>query len=157
MDMKGLKRNKFTVYSLQFTVSVLITSVLFFASDEGWGQTQKKKDLENKKQELQKEIEYQNKLLDEVKKNKNRSMIQLAILNNKIANQQQLIATIGREIDMIENSISEAQENIKLKETELKILKNDYAKIIFASYKNRDSYSRLMFLFAWRPDKYYNR
>lgn len=111
-------------------------------------QTQKKKDLENKKQELQKEIEYQNKLLNEVKKNKNRSMIQLAILNNKIARQKELIATIGRELDMIEGTISETQQHIHLKETELKILKNDYAKIIFASYKNRDSYSRLMFLFA---------
>ncbi|MBI4931629.1 MAG: peptidoglycan DD-metalloendopeptidase family protein [Bacteroidetes bacterium] len=111
-------------------------------------QTQKKKDLENKKQELQKEIEYQNKLLNEVKKNKNRSMIQLAILNNKLAKQQQLIATIGKELDMIEGTISETQQNIHQKETELQILKNDYAKIIFASYKNRDSYSRLMFLFA---------
>ena len=111
-------------------------------------QTQKKKDLETKKQELQKEIEYQNKLLDEVKKNKNRSMIQLAILNNKIARQQELINTINSELNLIESSISETKENIHHKETELKILKDDYAKIIFASYKNRDSYSRLMFLFA---------
>ena len=49
---------------------------------------------------------------------------------------------------MIEGTISETKDNILYKETELKILKNDYAKIIFASYKNRDSYSRLMFLFA---------
>ncbi|MBI3500312.1 MAG: peptidoglycan DD-metalloendopeptidase family protein [Bacteroidetes bacterium] len=104
--------------------------------------------MENKKQELQKEIEYQNKLLDEVKKNKNRSMIQLAILNNKISRQQELIATLNKEIDLIEGTISETKENILQKESELKILKNDYAKIIFASYKNRDSYSRLMFLFA---------
>ena len=136
-----------------FLLRILL--VIFFLTSLGgfdggfvFSQTQKKKDLENKKQELQKEIEYQNKLLDEVKKNKNRSMIQLAILNGKIARQQELIATIGKEIDLIEESISEAKENIKLKETELKILKNDYSKIIFASYKNRDSYSRLMFLFA---------
>ena len=123
-----------------------VISIFFFQLS--FSQTQKKKDLENKKQELQKEIEYKNKLLAEVKKNKNRSMIELAILNNKIARQQELIATIGRELAMIEGDISETQHNIRLKETELKILKDDYARIIFASYKNRDSYSRLMFLFA---------
>lgn len=111
-------------------------------------QTQKKTDLENKKQELQKEIEYQNKLLDEVKKNKNRSMVQLAILNNKIKKQQELISTINNELKIIEATISETQESIAHKELELKILKEEYSKIIFASYKNRDSYSRLMFLFA---------
>lgn len=137
--------NKFTFFSFRYAVYLLIM-ILFW--NNAIAQTQKKKDLENKKQELQKEIEYQNKLLNEVKKNKNRSMIQLAILNNKLAKQQQLIATIGKELDMIEGTISETQQNIHQKETELQILKNDYAKIIFASYKNRDSYSRLMFLFA---------
>ncbi|MFI5164091.1 MAG: murein hydrolase activator EnvC family protein, partial [Bacteroidia bacterium] len=75
-------------------------------------------------------------------------MIQLAILNNKISRQQELISTINKELDMIEGNISDTKQNIHLKETELKILKDDYARIIFASYKNRDSYSRLMFLFA---------
>jgi septal ring factor EnvC (AmiA/AmiB activator) len=114
----------------------------------GWAQTQKKKDLEKKKQELQKEIDYQNKLLKEVNKNKNRSMIQLAILNNKIAKQKELIATINKELEIIEGTISETQQGLQQKEAELNALKNDYAKIIVASYKNSDSYSRLMFLFA---------
>lgn len=148
--MKGLKRNRETMgnrVNIKFLISfIFLISLISFSSL--FAQTQKKKDLENKKQELQKEIEYQNKLLDEVKKNKNRSMIQLAILNNKISRQQELIATLNKEIDLIEGTISETKENILQKESELKILKNDYAKIIFASYKNRDSYSRLMFLFA---------
>ncbi len=146
--MKGLRGNKIAVSNWQLTVGSWLIVLLFFLGGEMFSQTQKKKDLENKKQELQKEIEYQNKLLNEVKKNKNRSMIQLAILNNKIARQQELISTIGKELNLIDENISETKQGIYLKETELKILKNDYAKIIFASYKNRDSYSRLMFLFA---------
>ena len=128
-------------------VLLLIIPLLLIAFNV-FPQTQKKKDLESKKQELQKEIDYQNKLLNDVKKNKNRSMIQLAILNNKIARQKELISTIGRELDMIEGTISETKQSITQKESELKTLKNDYAKIIYASYKNRDSYLRLMFLFA---------
>src|ERR1051326_826972 len=75
-------------------------------------------------------------------------MIQLAILNNKIARQKELIATIGNELDAIEGTISETRQSISQKEAELKALKSDYAKLVYASYKNRDSYSRLMFLFA---------
>src|ERR1035437_1434432 len=104
---------------------ILCSVICIFFLQISFSQTQKKKDLENKKQELQKEIEYKNKLLAEVKKNKNRSMIELAILNNKIARQQELISTIGRELEIIEGDISETQHNIRLKETELKILKDD--------------------------------
>ena len=134
--------------------SVLVALILFIlpsvwdGSGIGHCQTQKKKDLETKKQALQKEIEYQNKLLNEVKKNKNRSMIQLAILNNKIAKQQELIGTINKELNVLEGNISETKNGILQKESELIALKKVYAKIIYASYKNRDSYTRLMFLFA---------
>ena len=139
------KKNKKSVY-----VNVVYCIMLYVcvASTGTYAQTQKKKDLENKKQELQKEIEYQNQLLNDVKKNKNRSMIQLAILNNKIAHQKELIATIGKEINMIESDIAETKEGILQKEVELRLLKDDYAKIIQASYKTRESYSFLMFLFA---------
>jgi murein hydrolase activator len=120
----------------------------FLLNGLAYAQTQRKKDLESKKQELQKEIEYQNKLLNEVKKNKNRSMIQLAILNNKIIRQQELIGTINKELNILEGTISETKNGIQQKESELNRLKNVYAKIIYASYKNRDSYTRIVFLFA---------
>ena len=75
-------------------------------------------------------------------------MIQLAILNNKIAKQQELIGTINKELNVLEGNISETKNGILQKESELIALKKVYAKIIYASYKNRDSYTRLMFLFA---------
>lgn len=146
--MKGLEDRGIRYKGIGYRVISLISLYFLISVVSLHGQTQKKKDLETKKQELQKEIDYQNKLLNEVKKNKNRSMIQLAILNNKIAKQQQLINTINSELNVIEGNISEAKEGIVKKQTELNLLKNDYAKIIFASYKNRDSYSRLMFMFA---------
>lgn len=140
------------VYGIK--VSRVLLRMLFliplclYTLSPSFAQTQKKKDLENKKQELQKEIDYQNKLLNEVKKNKNRSMIQLAILNNKIAKQQQLINTINKELDVLEGNILETREGILKKESELKQLKKDYAKIVYESYRNKDAYSRLMFIFA---------
>lgn len=138
------RSNKDIFKYVLFVLSFLLT----FGTIDGNTQIQKKKDMENKKQELQKEIEYQNKLLDEVKKNKNRSMIQLAILNSKISKQKELISTLSKELEEIEGSIQQTQSEIYEKEQELKKLKTDYERIVYACYKNRNSYSRLMFLFA---------
>ncbi|MFH1004213.1 MAG: peptidoglycan DD-metalloendopeptidase family protein [Bacteroidota bacterium] len=135
-------------YVRQFLFSYLLIFLFFYSLCPLSAQPQKKKNLEGKRKELQKEIEYQNKMLNEVKKNKNRSMIQLAILNNKISNQYELIATINKEINLLDDNITEIKFGVSKKEQDLKILKNNYARIIFASYKNRDSYTRLMFLFA---------
>lgn len=152
-DMNKLNRKKMLFFTetksnQNILKYVLFVFFIFSSSVEINAQTQKKKDLENKKQELQKEIEYQNKLLNEVKKNKNRSMIQLAILNNKIAKQKELISIISKELDEIEGSIQQTQSGISEKEQELKELKADYARIVYTCYKNRNSYSRVMFLFA---------
>ena len=145
---EGGALRKCLLYFVLVSYIFLLTPTGGVGGGLAFSQTQKKKDLETKKQELQKEIDYQNKLLNEVKKNKNRSMIQLAILNNKIAKQQALISTINKELNVLEGNISETREGIIQKETELGNLKKDYARLITASYMNRDSYARLMFLFA---------
>ncbi len=134
---------RFLLCSLIF-ISPSVVSI----SGNAYAQTQKKKDLEEKKNKIQMEIDYQNSLLNDVKQNKNRSMVQLAILNSKLSKQKELINTINSELNLLEGNISETQSEIRKKESELQVFKNEYAKIILASYKNKDSYSRLMFLFS---------
>jgi murein hydrolase activator len=142
--MKRYKGSNLLAYSI-----VVGWALLFTMPSSAWAQaTGKKKELESKKQQLQKEIDYQNKLLNDVKKNKNRSMVQLAILNNKIARQKELIITMNREINVVEEDISQTKENILQKEIELQLLKDEYAKIVLATYRKREEYSFLMFLFA---------
>ncbi len=147
--MIELKNNNHsTVNTFKYLTLLLVGFCILFSGVSLSAQTQKKKDLESRKQEIQKEIDYQNKLLGDIKKNKNRSMIQLAILNNKISRQKELIATINSELNAIEGNITVTSSEIHTKELELTKLKYEYAKIIYASYMNRDSYMRLMFLFA---------
>lgn len=127
---------------------LLILFIALAVAGSSFAQGSKKKDLESKKKKIQQDIEYQNRLLNEVKKNKNRSMVQLAILNNKINKQKDLISTINRELGVIDQQIKDTQYEITLKEEELKKLKGNYARLIKSSYRNRDTYSRLMFLFS---------
>lgn len=111
-------------------------------------QKQTKKDLENKKKQLQNEIEYTNQLLAETKKNKKLSLNQLVTLNKKITVREELISTINSEIRIINRQISQNNESIKSLQNDLKKLKSEYAKMIYYAYKNQDAYSRLMFVFA---------
>ena len=86
--------------------------------------------------------------MSETKKDKLISLNQLIILNNKINQRQELISTINTEISGIDGEIiNNSRETIFLSE-KLKQLKEDYAKLIVFAYKNRNAFSRLMFLFA---------
>ncbi len=111
-------------------------------------QKKTKKDLENKKKQLQNEIAYTNQLLDETKKNKKLSLNQLVTLNKKITVREELIYTINREINVLNGQINQNNSTIKGLQNDLSKLKSEYAKMIYYAYKNQDAYSRLMFIFA---------
>lgn len=109
---------------------------------------QKKSDLESKKKLLQKEIQYTESLLKETKINKKLSLNQLVTLNKKIGMREELIRTINSEIKLIEKQIVEQKDIIDALESDLKKLKEEYARLIYYAYKNQNSYDRLMFIFA---------
>ena len=109
---------------------------------------QSKNDLEKKKKRLQKEIKLTNKLLKETKKNKELSVGELLILNSKITARNRLIHTMNSEIRLINNDISSSEKNIIISEQEIIKLKTEYAKIIYYAYKHRNTYDKIMFIFA---------
>lgn len=111
-------------------------------------QAQSKNDLEKKKEQLQKEIRLTNKLLKETKKNKELSVGELLILNSKINARDRLINTMNSEIHLINSDINTYAQNIILSENEIIRLKNEYAKIIYYAYKHRNTYDKIMFVFA---------
>lgn len=125
---------------------------------------QNKKDLEKKKKQLQKEIRYAEDLLNQTQKDKKLSLNQLVTLNKKITMRQELIATINYEIRLIDKLLVQNQQTVEELIKELNKLKEDYGKMMYQAYKNRDSYNRLMFIFAaadfnqaYRRLKYYQQ
>jgi murein hydrolase activator len=143
---------------------IIVFSLLFFFGLVIPAFSQSKTDLEKKKLELQKDIEYKNSLLKETKKNKQLSLSQLVLLNKQIAVREELIATINREIKLLNKQINENQALIDAMEKDLQNLKDEYAKIIYYSYKNRSAYDKLMFIFssedfnqAYKRLKYYQQ
>ncbi|WP_207554796.1 murein hydrolase activator EnvC family protein [Acidiluteibacter ferrifornacis] len=109
---------------------------------------QGKSELQQKKKELQKEIIYTNKLLDETAENKKASISQLLQLSKKISAREELIQTMNQEIVLIDKSIDSNQVVLDSLTNTMKLLKDEYAKILQSAYKNRSAYDQLMFVFS---------
>lgn len=123
---------------------VLVFCVVIFSN--GFSQT--KQNLENKKKKLNEEINQINSLLNETKAGKKTSLNQLVAINKKISIREELINTIMAEIHQLNRGIKQNEKEInKLKENLAK-LKAEYARMIYFAQRNRDSYSRLVFIFA---------
>jgi septal ring factor EnvC (AmiA/AmiB activator) len=109
---------------------------------------QSKEELENKKAALQEEINYINELKKQTDRNKKLSLNQMITLNKKINIREELISTIGKELNKIDVLIDETQYNINSLQKDLEKLKTEYAKMIYSAYKTKSSYDKLMFMMA---------
>lgn len=109
---------------------------------------QSKKDLESKKKSLQNEINETKQLLEETKKNKKLSLGQLVMLNKMISAREELIGSINSEIGILDKQIADNNNSIIALKKDLDKLKAEYARMVYFAWKNRDSYTRMMFIFA---------
>ncbi|MDQ3192001.1 MAG: peptidoglycan DD-metalloendopeptidase family protein [Bacteroidota bacterium] len=131
----------------QSSKAVLVFVLLVFFCAE-FTSAQKKNELENKKKSLQKEIQMTEGLLNETKQNKKLSLNQLVTLNKKISIREELIRTINSEVRLLQKQINETKGIIDALEADIKLLKQEYANMIYYAHKNRNSYDRLMFIFS---------
>ena len=137
-----LKLNNFLLFSFGCLLS--------FASF-----SQTKDELKNQKTELEKEISYTTELLSKTKKNKTKSLNYLKVLESQIKSKEQLLITLHIEITLInkqikktERSIIDTEESILKKAENLQNLKDEYAKMIYAAFKQKGSRNDLMFIIS---------
>lgn len=87
------------------------------------GLAQGKGDLEQKKKQLLKDIQYTNQLLNETAKNRETTMSQLELINTKIRKRQELINAIVRETKMLQREIEETSSIVANLESDIDKLK----------------------------------
>ncbi len=157
--MGNFKHKKNTFF---FSTAILFL-VLLSGLNPLYSQNKKAK-LQASKQKIEKEIEYNNKLLKETKKTKKTTLNQLIILKQQISSREKLIQNINSQIKTVDEQISLNNEILKELNNDLKNLKDEYAKMIYYAYKNRNSYDKLMFIFsskdfnqAYRRIKYFQQ
>ncbi len=104
--------------------------------------------LERKKSRLKSDIAYKNTLLKKNEKERNSTLNQLVLLQDKISKRLELIATINSEVKYLNSEIEKNEELIASMERDVKTLKEEYAKMIQFAYRNRRGYDKIMYVFA---------
>jgi len=155
-----MKTTHTTIYTfLTFALMVLITigTVGVHAQND-------RNKLEADKKKLEQDIQYTNKLLNQTRKVRSSSLNELIILNNQIKKRESLISNIKDEIAFFDRQITNNNDSIKTLNNSLEKLKEEYARMIYYSFKNKNTYDRLMFIFsaedfnqAYRRLKYFQQ
>jgi len=121
--------------------------ILGFATVTMHAQNDKNK-LQSRKSKLEKEIVEMNQELEQTKQNKSANLNQLVLINKKINKREELITEIEQEVGSIESQVKNLSDTIYRIQLNLNNLKDEYARIIYSTYRNRSAYNRLMFIFS---------
>jgi len=107
-----------------------------------------KNKLQSRKSKLEQEIIEMNRELEQTKMNKSANLNQVVLINKKINKREELISTIEQEVGSIDNQVKNLNDTIYRITMNLSSLKDEYARIIYSTYRNRSAYNRLMFIFS---------
>lgn len=130
-------------------IKITISFFLFiFISATLQAQPQTREALEKQRQDLKKEIEQTEKLLNNNKAKTKENFLQWKLINNKVNLQDRVIDNINRDLNVLNNNIYSIQKDINKYDRLLDTLKQEYAKSMVYAYKNRNSYDFLNFIFS---------
>lgn len=117
---------------------------LFF----GQAVAQSKADLEKKKQESLRKIKEAETILAQTRNEKRATLGQLSALQAQISASEELTRITSRELRILDSEIGELGMVVGALERDLSQLKQEYAKMVYNSYKAHKGYSYLTFLFS---------
>ena len=87
-------------------------------------------------------------MLDKVKKGTESSLNELKLIENQVKNRELLVRNFDNQIRSAELTISSKGDQIKELQKKLVRLKEQYRKLLIYSYKKRNKYGKLMFIFS---------
>ncbi|MEG2178068.1 MAG: peptidoglycan DD-metalloendopeptidase family protein [Bacteroidales bacterium] len=123
-----------------FGIILILFTLTSFAQD--------KKTLEANKKQLEKEIKQTTRILNETKKNKKASLLELNLLVQNIKKRQKLIQTLDVEMRAVSGQITQISSTVQRLEVDIATLKKEYASMLVSAYNNRNQYSRIMFILS---------
>ena len=122
-------------------------SFLFLISFSGYSQKSKEV-LEQRKLQLQEDINIANILLKKTQKDKVLTLNEVRTLDRKVNARAELIKTVQFQIKNTERQISQMQKEILRNEKEINILKNEYASAIREAQKRGKPMHSWAYIFA---------
>ena len=108
----------------------------------------KQRQLEEQKQQIQKEIATFKKLLQNETKKEKSVLNEISAQKARIRLSEKLISTTAKQMRLLDDDVYLTQLEVNKLNRELNVLKEDYAKMIVKSYKSRNDQSRVMFVLS---------
>lgn len=126
---------------------LLVLFIMLFSINLN-AQSQKQKELEERRQELQKEIKQINNLLFKDRKKEKSIISKVEDVSYKVNVRKNLIKVTNQQANLLTSQINKNQNDISIMRDELKVLKDNYADMIVKSYKSKNQQSKVMFLMS---------
>jgi len=126
----------------------LLFMLSIFCLTDVCAQKKTKAQLQREKQQNLEKIREVEKILTETAAKKSNTLGELAALNQRIIEQENLITSIKSEISYLNSEINENNDIIEALQEDIGRLKKEYAAMLFAAQKANNSTTRLTFLFS---------
>lgn len=130
---------------MKLKTALLLVIAIFLCSTAF---AQSSKELKRKKEALQREIELAQRNLNKTTSGKKLTLGQINAIKAQIRLRQEKIATINSEMKNLDQQIHENTNKVQNLKGRLAELKKEYAAMIRFAQRNRNSYDKMMFIFA---------
>ena len=127
---------------------LLISLVCLFCLDLQAQTSQKIKELESQRSELQQQIAESESLLSSTKKDVKSQLDNLALVTGQIAERKKYIATIERDMKTLNAELNTLQRQLDALQRELADKKSKYEASVKYLYRNKSIQEKLMFIFS---------
>lgn len=132
--------------SSKYIAAIFLLFVLSFSSS--YAQKKSKSQLEKEKKESIRKIKEAEKILSQTSSKKEHSIGELYAVQQQIKYMENLIGSIKGELTYIESDIWDTNEIVEALEIDLEQLKEEYAIMVYNTYKTTRGQSKLTFLFS---------
>ena len=104
--------------------------------------------LRSERLKQMKDIEYTEKLLQQTAASRKDKLNQLNLLSKQIRSREGLVSNLRGELDYMDRSIRNNEKEVELLKSEIGVLKEDYAKMIYQAYLTNNSYDKAQYILA---------
>ncbi len=129
------------------SINLLLTVVLFVAGSV-WVCAQSRKDLEKQRMQIIKDIEKTSKALENTKKNKEKNLTQLKVLEQQVGSRKKLIGNLRSEVQLNEKLIQQNESRIENLRGKHEQLTMQYGSMLRSSYLKKLSNSKWSYLLS---------
>lgn len=126
---------------------LLLCTILFF-NFSIFLYSQTKSELEDKRKKTLEEISYVDNLLRTTEKEKSESINAVKIIGKKLSLRESVINNMGQEISLLSERIELNSLAIEMMERDLVQLKNDYARAVINSYKQKKGFPDIVYVLS---------